>query len=85
MFREIEMHLEKWKNKSKHKPVILRGARQVGKTYTIKKFGKKSFKNFACVDFERNPDWKKVFEQNPAFAPSMDNRTSATPVPVEDM
>ncbi len=54
-----------WKNSTNRKPLIVRGARQVGKTYIIKQFGEKSFNgNLHIIDFEKNPDWKVVFEKN---------------------
>ncbi|MEA3496489.1 MAG: AAA family ATPase [Bacteroidota bacterium] len=57
--------LIEWKDKKKHKPIILRGARQVGKTWIVKYFGNKYFKNrFHIVDFEKHPDWHIIFEKN---------------------
>ena len=46
--------LLKWKDKSRRKPLLLEGARQVGKTYLLKDFGKRYFKNVAYVNFQ-NP------------------------------
>ncbi len=64
MKRLIESKLIKWKQSKRRKPIILRGARQVGKTWTIKNFGEKHFDNIAVIDLERNTDWHKVFEGN---------------------
>ncbi len=64
MKRLVESTLLDWKNSSRRKPLIVRGARQVGKTYTISGFGKSEFKNFVVVDFERNPDLRKIFERD---------------------
>ena len=61
MKRFIDLELEKWKSYKRRKPLILRGARQVGKTYSIKRFGQKFFDNVALLDLERNPDWHRVF------------------------
>jgi len=61
MKRFIDLELKKWKESKRRKPLILRGARQVGKTYSIKQFGEKYFDNVALVDLERNPDWHRVF------------------------
>jgi len=61
MRRFIDQRLEKWKLSRRRKPLILRGARQVGKTYSVKQFGEKYFDNVAVVDLERNPDWHRVF------------------------
>jgi predicted AAA+ superfamily ATPase len=62
MKRLIESILFDWKNSSRRKPLIVRGARQVGKTYTISGFGKSNFKNYTIIDFERNPEFRKIFE-----------------------
>jgi len=62
MKRLIETVLSDWKNSSRRKPLIVRGARQVGKTYTISGFGKSNFKNCTLIDFERNPEFRKIFE-----------------------
>jgi len=57
--------LENWRTSLNRKPLIVRGARQVGKTYSIKEFGKANFKGkIHIVDFEKNPDWIGVFERN---------------------
>jgi predicted AAA+ superfamily ATPase len=57
--------LEQWRTSLNRKPLIVRGARQVGKTYSIKGFGKINFKGKVyIVDFEKNPDWIVVFEKN---------------------
>ncbi len=64
MKRFIEKNLEKWKNSKRRKPLILRGARQVGKTYTLTKLGKDSFNTVATVDFERNPEISSAFERD---------------------
>jgi predicted AAA+ superfamily ATPase len=62
MKRFIEKQLEQWKESSRRKPLILRGLRQVGKTWTVKVFGNKCFEQIAVIDLERNPAWRKVFE-----------------------
>ena len=64
MKRFIDHDLEQWRNSRRRKPLILRGARQVGKTYSINRFGETRFENFLLVDLERNPGWHKVFEGN---------------------
>lgn len=47
MERSIYNKLVEWKNKQNHKPLILNGARQVGKTYTLQEFGKENIKT--CI------------------------------------
>ncbi len=62
MKRDIYKNLIDWKNNPNRKPLLLKGARQVGKTYILKEFGKKEFKNTAYFNFEENPDLRKFFE-----------------------
>lgn len=56
MEREIVSELLKWKNSKNRKPLIVHGARQVGKTYIIKKFGKENYDNLIYVNFETNQE-----------------------------
>lgn len=62
MQREIEQELKKWKGSSIRMPLILRGARQVGKSFTIEKFGKEHFSNFVTLNFEFEPNLCTIFE-----------------------
>jgi len=64
MKRLIDGLLEKWKKNKRRKPLLVRGARQVGKTYSLKQFGQNHFDSVALVDLERNPDWHRIFEGN---------------------
>ncbi len=64
MIRNIEKRLLKWKNNSLRKPLIIKGARQVGKTYTVKIFGKNNYKSLHFIDFERNPALNKIFDKD---------------------
>lgn len=56
--------LIQWKNRASRKPLILRGARQVGKTYLLKEFGKQYFANYHHFDFEQNKHQLKPVFQN---------------------
>lgn len=56
--------LIKWKNKDNRKPLLLYGARQVGKTYLVLDFGKKYFKDVIYVNFESNNIVSKIIEEN---------------------
>ena len=56
MKRLITQKLINWKNKPKRKPLILQGARQVGKTWILKNFGKTEFQNCYHLDFEKNKE-----------------------------
>ncbi len=61
--RSIDKYLLEWKNDNEHKPLLLRGARQVGKSSAIRQLGK-SFKYFVEVNFERDSDIRAVFTGN---------------------
>ncbi len=61
--RAIDKALLEWKNESNHKPLLLRGARQVGKSSAIRHLGK-SFKYFVEVNFERDKDVISIFNGN---------------------
>lgn len=63
MKRSIIRNLLKWKIDPQRKPLILRGARQVGKTYTVKEFAK-SFDNFVEINFELFPKMKNIFDKD---------------------
>ena len=62
MKRKIFQDLHSWKTKSKRKPLILMGARQVGKTFALKKFGEQEYTNTIYLNFENNPRICKLFE-----------------------
>lgn len=64
MERKMSKKLLDWKNNKEKTPLILYGARQVGKTYTILSFGKENYKNVAYINFEDNTEISKVFEQD---------------------
>ncbi len=53
-----------WKNSSNRKPLIIRGARQVGKTWLMKEFGKREYKNVAYINFENSKVLQSLFNQN---------------------
>jgi hypothetical protein len=64
MKRQAIARLYEWKNSARRKPLILCGARQVGKTWLMKEFAKEAFTNFLYVNFEENPRVKGIFEQD---------------------
>ena len=61
--RDIFQALVKWKNSANRKPLILQGARQVGKTWLLKQFGNLYFENMAYFNFDENPELKQFFAQ----------------------
>ncbi|MBR6286394.1 MAG: ATP-binding protein [Bacteroidaceae bacterium] len=61
MERKIYKELVAWKDNPKHKPLILLGARQVGKTYILKLFGKREFDNMLYINCHNNPVMQTIF------------------------
>ena len=64
MERKITKYLIEWKNSPYRKPLILQGARQVGKTYSILAFAREQYANVAYFNFETNPGLKKTFDES---------------------
>lgn len=64
MKRKAMQDLINWKNKTNRKPLLLYGARQVGKTYLVKEFGEKYFKDIIYINFETNNIVSKIIEEN---------------------
>ncbi len=59
--RKIETFLEEWKTTADHKPLIIKGCRQCGKTWSVMEFAKRSYKNVVYLNFYENPDYAAVF------------------------
>lgn len=64
MERTAIKYLYEWKNKENRKPLIIRGARQVGKTWLMKEFGKKEYAQTAYVNFESSKILKDLFSED---------------------
>lgn len=64
MRRKLFQSLITWKNSTTRKPLVIRGARQVGKTWLMKTFGTEFFGQVAYVNFESNQTMRQVFEQD---------------------
>lgn len=64
MYRNIITRLREWKDKAHRKPLILSGARQVGKTYILREFGKQEFDNVAYINCDDNSLAKDLFTQD---------------------
>lgn len=64
MYRDKIVELEKWKNSNNRKPLIIRGARQVGKTWIMKEFGEKYYDNIAYINFDGNTRMNILFEKD---------------------
>ncbi|MDG6263952.1 ATP-binding protein [Glaesserella parasuis] len=61
MQRKILQSLQNWKQNLNRKPLIIQGARQVGKTWAMKHFGEQSFEQVAYINFDNNPRMKTLF------------------------
>ncbi len=62
MNRSIYTRLLKWKSSVNRKPLLIQGARQVGKTFIVKEFGENEYQDFVHLNFERDPDLKLLFQ-----------------------
>lgn len=62
--RYIYQKLRSWKQNAKRKPLILRGARQVGKTHILTEFAKNEYQNLVYLNFEEEPEAKMLFAKN---------------------
>ncbi|MBO4379790.1 MAG: ATP-binding protein, partial [Muribaculaceae bacterium] len=65
-YRTILNDLERWKNSPNRKPLLIRGARQIGKTWALKRFGETCFENSVYVNFEEAIEIRAEFEKTKA-------------------
>lgn len=61
--RLIDKYMVEWADRTDHKPLLLRGARQVGKSTAVRHLGE-SFENFIEINFEKQPEYREVFKSN---------------------
>lgn len=59
--RKIEQSLTDWKNTANHRPLLIKGCRQCGKTFSVLDFAKKNYKHVVYLNFFENPDYASVF------------------------
>lgn len=64
MKRNAILELIRWKDSEERKPMVLKGARQVGKTWLMKEFGQNYYDNFVYFNFDEEDELKSVFESN---------------------
>jgi len=64
MKRDIYKQILLWKKLPNRKPLLIRGARQVGKTYTIQHFGEEEFEHLFYLNFDENPELKQFFQKS---------------------
>ncbi|MBO4229760.1 MAG: AAA family ATPase, partial [Clostridia bacterium] len=62
MYRKISQYLDEWRTSKYRKPLILQGARQVGKTFSVLEFGRTKYENVAYFNFETTPVLSDTFE-----------------------
>ena len=62
--RKIENILQSWLDDVSHKPLVVKGVRQCGKTSSVMDFAQKHFKNVVYLDFREHPEYKKFFTPN---------------------
>lgn len=83
MRREAMSALLRWKNDPRRKPLMLRGARQVGKTWLVREFARANFEHLLEINFERAPERASLFHSNDprAICPLLTARTGIQLVP----
>jgi predicted AAA+ superfamily ATPase len=81
MKRLIDTELEIWAAEKEPKPLLLRGARQVGKTYAVRKLGKR-FKHFAELNFDENPEIATFFDGALSAGPIVEKLAAYTHTPI---
>ena len=64
MKRNAMQDLVQWKNDEERKPMVLKGARQVGKTWIMKEFGRQYYENYVYFNFDEEEELKSIFETN---------------------
>lgn len=62
--RKIEQQLLEWKQSPEKKCLLVKGARQVGKTYSIEKFAKENYQYYTYINFDENPAYKAIFDED---------------------
>lgn len=81
--RIIDKNLKEWADSVDHKPMLLRGARQVGKSSAVENLGQ-TFKYFLKIDFERNPEYKVIFRANRDARRIASQLSVTTGIPVQE-
>ena len=61
--RKIDKYLLEWKNSSEKKPLIVKGARQIGKTESIRNFAKNNYKSVIEINFVLQKQYKDIFDE----------------------
>jgi predicted AAA+ superfamily ATPase len=84
IFRQGINKLNAWKNKPNRKPLVLQGARQVGKTWLMNQFGKEQFESVAYFNFEEQPELKPFFEETKDIGRILSNLSLVSGKPIDN-
>lgn len=60
--RKIDFELQRWKNDPEHLPLVVKGARQIGKTESIRQFGKQNYRNVIEINFALQKQFRSIFD-----------------------
>lgn len=82
MKRSIMSKLEQWKNSKRRKPLLLRGARQVGKTWVLVEFGRDQYENIAYFNFEQDAEYQQFFKLTKEPKRIIENLMAASAQPI---
>jgi len=87
--RKISEFLYEWKSRADHKPLIVKGARQIGKTFSIEKFARKHYKQVVSINFVLQPKFRSIFDDGYEVDSILKNITlvdpSVCPMPHETL
>lgn len=79
--RNIDQKLLEWKDAPRRKPLLIRGARQVGKSSAVRQFGK-NFKYFVEINLERKPSIRKLFTKDIDVKRTCEGISATTGIPI---
>lgn len=81
--RDILEQLRQWKDRDERKPILLKGARQTGKTWVMEEFGKENFEYVATFNFDKTEELAAIFEKTKDITRILKELTLFTNVPIE--
>ena len=81
--RDILEQLRQWKDRDERKPILLKGARQTGKTWVMEEFGKENFEYVATFNFDKTEELAAIFEKTKDITRIIKELTLFTNVPIE--
>lgn len=77
--RKIDQYLQEWKAGENRKPLIVKGARQIGKTESIREFAKANYSSFIEINFVEEPKYKTIIEEGYAAVDIIKNISRIDP------